>query len=104
AVDSGPGMADVAQSLLDGHSTAGAPGTGLGAVRPLSDPFDVSSQPGRRPVGFARVRPGRAPAPARRFVCSGVSVPLGGETVCGDAWTVLHDRGRLSASGGGGLG
>jgi len=97
AVDSGPGMADVAQSLLDGHSTAGSPGTGLGAVRRLSDDFDVYSQPGRGTVVFARVRPGRAPAPARRFVCSGVSVALGGETVCGDAWTVLHDRGRLIA-------
>ena len=32
ALDRGEGMADVGASMRDGHSTAGSPGTGLGAV------------------------------------------------------------------------
>ena len=32
SLDKGPGMSDIARSLGDGYSTAGTPGTGLGAV------------------------------------------------------------------------
>ena len=37
ALDKGPGIADVARCLIDGFSTAGSPGTGLGAVARVSD-------------------------------------------------------------------
>ena len=37
ALDKGPGIADVARCLVDGFSTAGSPGTGLGAVARISD-------------------------------------------------------------------
>src|SRR5262245_7011930 len=37
AIDSGPGMADAERCLVDGYSTAGTAGTGLGAVQRLSD-------------------------------------------------------------------
>src|SRR4051812_8934980 len=36
AIDRGKGMANVAQCLTDGYSTAGTPGTGLGAVKRLA--------------------------------------------------------------------
>jgi len=52
ALDRGPGMANVARCLQDGYSTAGSPGTGLGAVQRLSTGFDVWSRPkngARRP-------------------------------------------------------
>src|SRR5262249_24217089 len=39
ALDQGPGMANVSESLRDGYSTAGSPGTGLGAIKRLSDEF-----------------------------------------------------------------
>jgi anti-sigma regulatory factor (Ser/Thr protein kinase) len=35
ALDKGPGMVNVAQSLRDGYSTAGSPGTGMGAMSRL---------------------------------------------------------------------
>src|SRR5262245_56592494 len=44
AIDRGPGIADLAMSFSDGHSTAGSPGTGLGAIRRLSDECDVFSK------------------------------------------------------------
>ena len=47
AVDSGAGMTDVQRSLQDGVSTGGTPGTGLGAIRRLSQQFDIFSTPGK---------------------------------------------------------
>jgi len=46
ALDQGPGMARVGDCLRDGYSTAGSPGTGLGAVTRHSDLFDIYSKPG----------------------------------------------------------
>lgn len=45
ALDRGPGMANVGQCLRDGFSTAGTPGTGLGAIKRLSTFFDIHSVP-----------------------------------------------------------
>ena len=47
ALDQGPGIANVGESLRDGFSTAGSPGTGLGAIKRLSDEFDIYSASGK---------------------------------------------------------
>jgi anti-sigma regulatory factor (Ser/Thr protein kinase) len=91
AIDRGPGMPDISRSLLDGHSTAGTPGNGLGAVRRLADHFDIFSQVGRGSIVIARLRAGRTGQSRRhRIAVAGVSVPMSGEDVCGDAWQVQH--------------
>ena len=41
--DKGPGIHDMARAMRDGVSTGGSLGTGLGAVRRLSDDFDLYS-------------------------------------------------------------
>src|ERR1700740_2208058 len=46
ALDKGPGMAGGARCLVDGFSTAGSPGTGLGAVARVSDGHAIYSRPG----------------------------------------------------------
>lgn len=43
ASDSGPGIPDVGEAQCDGFSTAGSMGCGLGAVKRLSDEFDIFS-------------------------------------------------------------
>jgi anti-sigma regulatory factor (Ser/Thr protein kinase) len=89
AIDRGPGMVDVAACLADGHSTAGSPGTGLGAAQRLADDFEVHSQRGRGTVVVARLRARRRAAePPALMEFGGVSVAKNGETVCGDAWQV----------------
>lgn len=88
ALDRGAGMADVDASMRDGHSTAGSPGTGLGAVARGSQVMDVYSTPGLGTAILARLEAER-PTEARRGVRSdygGVSVPMTGEEACGDAW------------------
>lgn len=63
AVDSGPGMVDLADSARDGHSTAGTLGIGLGAIVRQASWFDAYSRPGRGTVIAVRVF--AAPDPAR---------------------------------------
>src|SRR5487761_1629984 len=55
ALDQGGGMADVGRSLVDGYSTAGSPGTGLGAIGRQSDRLAVFSRPGLGTVVMARL-------------------------------------------------
>lgn len=94
AVDAGPGMSDIERCMRDGYSTGGTAGNGLGAVRRLSDDFDISSAPGVGTVVLARLRD--AAVPDRRGMrAAGVCLPMPGETVCGDGWAW-----RAAGSGG----
>jgi len=46
-VDTGPGIEDVEAALIDGYSTTGSLGLGLGGARRLSDAFDLHTASGR---------------------------------------------------------
>jgi anti-sigma regulatory factor (Ser/Thr protein kinase) len=84
ATDNGPGMADLDLSALDGHSTAGTLGVGLGAVHRLSSVVDISSVPGRGTVLVADLWPDDGVAEPAVEV-AGVTRPIAGEMRCGDA-------------------
>jgi hypothetical protein len=93
AIDRGPGMRDASASMLDGHSTAGSAGTGLGAVVRMSDTFDLFSDR-RGTAVFCRLRAGRQPVTASaRMVMAALSIPMRGEDVCGDAWVAEAQEG-----------
>ena len=91
-IDQGPGMADVARSRRDGVSGAGTLGIGLGVLDRMADGCDLHSLAGRGTVLVARFtarsgaghgQPGaRCPEPS----VVGLTRPVSGETVCGDAW------------------
>ena len=85
AIDRGKGMANVAQCLTDGYSTAGTPGTGLGAVKRLADHFDIHSIQDEGTIVMARFG---AELPAQYGV---INLPLAGEVDCGDAWCLKTD-------------
>ena len=92
AVDNGPGIADMASCLRDGMSTAGTSGTGLGALRRLSDQFDVYSAPGQGSAFFMRIwRDAGYVAPACEVEIGALGVPLAGEEESGDGWAVAGD-------------
>jgi anti-sigma regulatory factor (Ser/Thr protein kinase) len=95
ALDRGPGMADVGRCLQDGFSTAGTPGTGLGAVARLSAFVDLYS---RRPTGTALLSRLWAHEPSAggggQLQVAGVCLPRAGEEVSGDAWAVAEGDGR----------
>ncbi len=95
SLDSGPGMANVARCLRDGFSTAGSPGTGMGAVSRMADEFDVHSAAGVGTALAARVwAGGRRDSPAAGPAYAGVSIPKPGQEVCGDAWAAAERDGR----------
>ena len=91
AVDSGPGMADVSHAVGDGHSTTGTLGIGLGAIVRQSSWFDLHSVPGKGTVLVARVWPDAPPPPAW---AAGLTRPLTGEQVSGDAFAIREVEGR----------
>jgi anti-sigma regulatory factor (Ser/Thr protein kinase) len=89
ALDKGPGIADPGRCFRDGYSTAGTPGTGLGAIARLSTVHEIYSRPQQGTVLMAQVwksgpRNGGTAPP--RFSVGGVSVELAGELECGDGW------------------
>jgi anti-sigma regulatory factor (Ser/Thr protein kinase) len=106
AIDAGPGIADLARCMEDGYSTAGTPGNGLGAIRRLSDQFDFfSTSAGTlfwtaiHAGGTTQKSPPTTPAAAA------VSLPIHGETLCGDAWRITRaDDGRIALMIADGLG
>lgn len=95
ALDTGPGMRNIGESLRDGHSTAGSSGTGLGAVRRISSVFDIYAPPGSGTAVFSRIgAAAREHAPPDALVIGAVCVPVRGEEVCGDAWAVHETAAR----------
>jgi anti-sigma regulatory factor (Ser/Thr protein kinase) len=97
AVDGGPGIPDLARARVDGSSTTGTLGVGLGAVARLADSSAITSRPGRGTVLVARFHPHRRPQEEiPEDVAAGISRPIGSEEVCGDAYAVRRAPGRLS--------
>lgn len=104
AIDSGPGIGNVAQCMGDGFSTGGSPGTGLGAIKRLADELEIHSVVPTGTIAVARVRDGAWPARAGGFRLGVVAIPKPGESVCGDAWIVVTDGARAAVMVADGLG
>jgi anti-sigma regulatory factor (Ser/Thr protein kinase) len=81
SLDRGPGIENLSKCLEDGHSTAGSPGTGLGAIRRTAHQFDIYSQ-SKGTVAVALVS--TSPTPATGVVHQAKP----SEPICGDAWLV----------------
>jgi len=96
ALDKGPGIADIAQSLRDGHSTAGTPGAGLGAVFRLSTATDIHSLRGVGTALLAQLwrSPGPPEAAPGAAAVGGVCIAKPGELYNGDSWAARHVGGR----------
>lgn len=104
ALDKGPGIADLASSLVDGVSTAGTAGTGLGALHRLSDEFDVYSTRGEGSVFFMRLwRDVPGPTPCGVEV-GALWTPIRGEEACGDGWAVACEASGATLLAADGLG
>ena len=81
----------------DGYSTAGSPGTGLGAISRLADAFEIYSASGNRdgPLGSPRSEAGPPGRSTIRLLELGVvRVAAPGEQVCGDDWATIERDGQ----------
>lgn len=91
AIDTGPGISDLALSFQDGFSSGRTPGLGLGAIRRQSQRVSVFAPPGKGMVISALVQPASvASLPGIAVIC----VPVRGESVSGDTWAHAGDSGR----------
>lgn len=86
-LDKGSGIKDMNAALRDGYSSAGTAGNGLGAIKRLSQHFDIYAAPGFGTAVLAefwhREKIDRRTCPMDIGV---QSIPITGEDVCGDGW------------------
>jgi anti-sigma regulatory factor (Ser/Thr protein kinase) len=96
SLDKGPGMRDLDHCLLDGYTTSSSPGTGLGAIRRLSNDSDFYSASGqgtailaRWPATLKTTSDQSANGKGGPFLDVGaVNVSKHGESFCGDSWAI----------------
>lgn len=93
ALDNGRGMSNVTECMRDGYSTAGSPGTGLGAVARLASTFEIFSQPNKGTAVYAEI--GAQSAHVDGCSYGAISVPRLGEVVCGDGWAPYCDASNV---------
>jgi len=87
ALDNGPGISNLSESMRDGISTTGTAGNGLGAMQRLADEFDVYSRAGHGSAFYLSLWSGlKSPPLIPSLQFGAVSVPISGEESCGDAW------------------
>ena len=97
SVDRGPGIADVAKSLADGHSTAGSMGSGLGSIKRLANAFEIYSIPGSGAlVGIEFWHSKRDETTALPVEYSVVAEPVLGESVSGDGWGTVSSQDHVT--------
>jgi anti-sigma regulatory factor (Ser/Thr protein kinase) len=94
ALDRGTGIADISRAMADGYSSAGTPGTGLGAVRRLAITFDFYTKPGEGTAILARIASNPTERAEDSETTGAVCVPVAGETRCGDVWEHQDQSGR----------
>lgn len=100
ALDKGPGIANLGQSLRDGVSTAGTQGTGLGAMRRLSDGFDIHTAAGMGTAAYMHVSANSEYTGAESLQfdlqIGAVCLPIPGEEECGDGWSFAYANGACT--------
>lgn len=106
AIDEGPGITDITRMMQDGVSTKNTLGQGLGAIKRLSQVFQVYSIKGWGTIVLSRVFKGEQPAFVKplNYEIAGLLVPKPGETSCGDGWWCKASQDRVRVFMGDGLG
>jgi anti-sigma regulatory factor (Ser/Thr protein kinase) len=91
AMDRGPGIANVAQAMSDGYSTAGTMGAGLGAMKRMATALEIFTAKNGTVV---LMELGKTAA-WDKLQIAGLVVPYPGERFCGDGWTFHHTPERM---------
>ncbi len=91
SIDHGPGMVNVTVMLRDGVSTTNTLGQGLGAIKRLSDDFDIYSALNWGTILLSRIymSPIDKLAEQAPFKIHAVMLPKIGEEFCGDGFKYL---------------
>lgn len=91
-VDEGPGIENLERMMRDGESSIGSSGGGLGAMKRLSDRFDIHTASGVGTVVACEFWPtqarGSIPGHHGCYEVAGLAVNHPNENVCGDGYMV----------------
>ncbi len=108
AFDKGRGIDNINSAMQDGFSTAGSPGTGLGAIQRAATSFDLYSFTDKGTAVLCTVADAAPRRPLfdapSRIAVGGVCVALPGEEDSGDAWTSVATRDTMTIGVADGLG
>lgn len=106
SIDNGPGMTDVSRMLADGVSTKNTLGQGLGAMKRLSDVFQIYSQKDWGTVIVIRLfkKEGSGIKKLPREEIRSVVLSKPGETACGDGFFSAITKEHIKIFLGDGLG
>lgn len=92
AMDAGGGISNTGLAMQDGYSTSGTAGEGLGAIKRLSDTFDLYSLSGVGTAVLSRLYTNNLPAWFdQTFTVAAISVPKTGEKLCGDGYYIEYE-------------
>ena len=103
-IDKGPGIENFDWHAQDGNSTAGTYGIGLGALRRLSQDFDIYTQPGNGTIIWMLLWSTTEKPKSLPWQIGAICVPLKGEEVSGDNWAVAAYDKKLTLIVADGLG
>jgi anti-sigma regulatory factor (Ser/Thr protein kinase)/serine/threonine protein phosphatase PrpC len=95
AFDRGRGISNIPRAMEDGYSTAGSPGTGLGAIARNASAHDIYTQPDRGTAVLCRIEDETARPKLLQqdpFAIGGVCIPKPGEEQAGDSWVATSGR------------
>ncbi|MTV47969.1 SpoIIE family protein phosphatase [Heliobacillus mobilis] len=92
SVDRGPGIENPSYMILDGVSTAGTGGNGLGAVRRLSQVFDLYTMLQKGTIVLAQLFERPWNEEKSYFQVGSIMRAKPGEYACGDGWSFLHQK------------
>ncbi|MBW8686781.1 ATP-binding SpoIIE family protein phosphatase [Chitinophaga rhizophila] len=106
AIDSGPGITELARMMQDGMSTSKTLGQGLGAIKRLSDFLQIYSVKGWGTILLSRfyIKPAEQYPPKPGPEIRTLLVPKPGEKVCGDGFFINPDKAGIRIFLGDGLG
>jgi anti-sigma regulatory factor (Ser/Thr protein kinase) len=103
SIDNGPGMTDVTRMVADGVTTKNTLGHGLGAMKRLSDVFQIYSMKNWGTVILIRVFD-KVPVKSFKADIRSVIIPKPGETACGDDFYSIVNKEHVKLFLGDGLG
>jgi anti-sigma regulatory factor (Ser/Thr protein kinase) len=106
SVDNGPGMVDVSRMVADGVSTKNTLGNGLGAMKRLSEIFQVYSLKNSGTVILCRIYKHELPVAKENTIAEikSLTLPKNGEKECGDGFHSITNNKEIRLFMGDGLG
>ncbi|HEY1115732.1 MAG TPA: SpoIIE family protein phosphatase [Chitinophagaceae bacterium] len=106
AVDSGPGISDLKGMMVDGATTKNTLGQGLGAIKRLSDQYQVYTQKEWGTLQLARFFVEALPHTRKKEMVTvrSLLLPKPGETECGDGFHFKQTKEYVKLFLGDGLG